>query len=133
MRTLVPNGRELCAAVSAASSIFSPLAVGESRLYQEAGPVCWSVLPALLVRTSLGACLGRGGASDLADRICFGAATGSAGAANVSIVDPRFGAGCGSGGASAVITIFDRGSAANVPSGGGAASRGWTQPGAVAV
>ena len=40
MRTLVPNGREPCAAVNAASSIFSPLAVGESRVYQEARPVC---------------------------------------------------------------------------------------------
>src|SRR5262245_43302696 len=39
MRTLVPNGRELCAAVSATSSIFSPLAVTESRLYQEACPI----------------------------------------------------------------------------------------------
>jgi hypothetical protein len=85
--------------------MFSPFAVGESRVYQEACPVCGSALSAILDRTSLGARVGRGVAADLdmPDRVCFAAGTGTGGVVNVSLAAPCLGAGCGSGRAAAVI------------------------------
>jgi hypothetical protein len=63
----------------------------------------------------------RGGASDLdmADRIGFGAGTGSGGAVNVSMADACLGAGCGSGRASA-FALMDF-------------ARGWTRARVVAL